>query len=62
MDYIERLRKLDAHIKDHPNDYQAVISRMKTYSDAVEHKLYLRKIERIKKISEFRRELDEESK
>lgn len=55
MDYAKRLDKLDKHIQEHPKDYQAVIARMKTYSDAVEHEMYQRKIARLKRVAEFRR-------
>lgn len=54
MDYYERLEKLDKHIAEHPKDYQSVIARLKTYSDAVDHEMYLRKIARIKKVERYR--------
>ena len=60
MDYTEKLERLDNHIKRHPKDYQSVIARMKTYSDAVEHKIYLRRIERLRRISKHRREYEQE--
>ena len=56
MDYTKRLEQLDRHLAEHPKDYQAVISRMKTYSDAVEHQMYLRRVERLKKVAKYRRE------
>ena len=59
MDYTKRLEQLDRHLAEHPKDYQAVISRMKTYSDAVEHQMYLRRIERLKKVAKYRREYGE---
>ena len=55
MEYEERLERLDEHLVKHPTDYQARIARMKTYSNAVEHKRYLKKIERLKRVAEFRR-------
>ena len=55
MDYNERLEKLDNHIARHPKDYQSVIARMKTFSDAVEHEMYMRKIARLKRVAEYRR-------
>lgn len=60
MDYNERLERLDRHIEDNPKDYQAVIGRMKIYSKAVEHQMYLRKIARLKRVAEFRRGRDEQ--
>lgn len=56
MDYNKKLERLDRHLADHPTDYQSVIARMKTYSDAVEHELYLRKVARLKKVAKYRRE------
>lgn len=56
MDYVDKLNRLDRHLANHPHDYQSVIARMKTYSDAVEHQLYLRRIERIKKVERYRKE------
>lgn len=55
MDYNDRLAKLDRHIADHPKDYQAVIGRLKCYSDAVEHQMHLKKIARLKRVAEFRK-------
>lgn len=55
MDYTDKLDRLDKHLAEHPKDYQSVIARMKTYSDAVEHDMYLRRVERMKKLAEYRR-------
>lgn len=55
MDYIGKLERLDDHIRRHPKDYQSVIARLKTASDAVEHEMYLRRVERMKKLAEIRR-------
>lgn len=60
MDYIKKLERIDRHLADHPKDYQSVIARMKTYSDVVEHEAYLRKVARLKRVAEFRREYGEE--
>ena len=62
MDHIKKLEQLDKHLSEHPKDYQAVISRIKTYSDAVEHQLYLRRIERLKKVAKYRREYGSEQR
>lgn len=59
MDYNERLARLDRHLDEHPTDYQAVISRLKTRSDAIEHEQYMRKVERIRKVAHYRRMLNE---
>lgn len=55
MDYAEKLERLDRHLAEHPKDYQSVIARMKTYSDAVEHEMYLRKVARLKRVAEVRK-------
>lgn len=60
MDYLEKLQALDEHLAEHPKDYQASISRLKTYSAAVEHQMHLRKVERLKRVSEFRRGRNEQ--
>ena len=62
MEYIDKLKRLDDHIKRHPKDYQSKIAWMKTYSDAVEHELYLRRVERLKKVAEYRRKYGSEFK
>lgn len=59
MDYIDKLERLDKHLAEHPKDYQSVIARMKTYSDAVEHEMYLKRIARLKKVAKYRREYGE---
>lgn len=59
MDYERKLRRLDEHLAEHPTDYQAVISRMKTRSDAIEHKLYEQKIDRLQRLAEIRKQIEE---
>ena len=59
MEYAERLERLDKHLEEHPKDYQARIARIKTYSDAVEHERYLKRIARLKRVAEFRRRYEE---
>ena len=60
MDYNKRLERLDRHIEEHPKDYQAVIGRLKCYSDAVEHQMYLRRVARLKSVAEVRRKRNEQ--
>ena len=60
MDYLKKLERLDNHLAKHPKDYQSVIARMKTYSDAVEHEMYKRRIARLKRMAEYRRYNDGE--
>ena len=60
MDYTKKLERIDRHLAEHPKDYQASIARLKTFSDAVEHEMYLKKIERLKRVAEYRREYEQE--
>lgn len=60
MEYAEKLKRLDEHLQKHPKDYQASIARLKTFSDAVEHDMYLKKVERLKRIARYRREYEQE--
>lgn len=54
MDYIKKLEQIDKHLAQHPKDYQASIAKLKTYSDAVEHEMYLKKVARAKKVAYYR--------
>lgn len=60
MDYIKKLEQIDKHLAEHPKDYQASIAKLKTYSDAVEHEMYLKKVERLKNVARYRREYEQE--
>ena len=60
MDYREKLDRMDAHLKEHPTDYQTVIARMKTYSQYIDHIMRQKVIERLKNVAKYRRELNEE--
>lgn len=59
MDYERKLRRLDEHLAEHPKDYQAVISRLKTKSDAIEHEMHKNKIERLQRVAEIKRQMKE---
>ena len=58
MDYSARLDKLDKHIAEHPKDYQAVIARMKTYSDMLDYERRQQVNIRLKRVAGYRRQLD----
>lgn len=60
MDYKEKLDRMDKHLAEHPHDYQTVIARMKTYSDAVEYERCKAVNERLAKVAHYRRMLDGE--
>lgn len=59
MDYEKKLKKMDEHLKEHPHDYQTVISRMKTNSDAIDHKRKQSRNERLARLAEIRRQRKE---
>lgn len=60
MDYIEKLQRMDEHLKRHPSDYQTVISRLKLASDIYDHQKEKQKNERLRRLSEIKRKLKEE--
>lgn len=57
----ERIERLQAHLAEHPHDAQAVIALLKARSDAIDHAMYLRRIENVKKVAKVRREYYEKS-
>lgn len=60
MDYIEKLERMDEHLKRHPHDYQTVIAKMKLASDIYDHQLKRKRDERLKRLAEIKRRLREE--
>ena len=50
--------KIEEHLKTHPTDYQSVISLYKTRSKEIEKKIGARRIERLKRIAEWRERLE----
>ena len=59
MDYVKKLERMDEHLKEHPHDYQTVISRLKTASDAFEQQRKWQRDWRLKRVAEVRRQLKE---
>lgn len=55
MNYEEKLERMDRHLAEHPKDYQTVIARLKTYSDAVEHERKKRIQMRLANVAKYRR-------
>lgn len=55
MNYAARLEKMDAHLREHPKDYQTRISRMKMFSEAVESERRTARNERLARLAEVRR-------
>lgn len=56
MKHEQRVARLEEHLKEHPTDYQAVVAHLKARSDAIEHRAWLRMIERRKAVAEIRKE------
>ena len=50
--------KIAEHLKPHPTDYQSVISLYKTRSKEIEQGVGRRRIERLKRIAEWREGLE----
>lgn len=50
MEYKDKLEKMEKHLREHPKDYQSVISYIKTRSDAIDHDTEKRNNERRKKL------------
>lgn len=59
MKYIEKVERLESHLKEHPTDYQAVVALLKRRSDLIEHRAWLKMIERRKKVAEIRKQRKE---
>lgn len=55
MKYEQKVANLERHLKEHPTDYQAVVAHLVARSDAIEHRAWLRMIERKKRLAEIRR-------
>lgn len=53
--------KIAEHLKMHPTDYQSVISLYKTRSKEIEQGIGKRRIERLKRIAEWRERLEKHS-
>lgn len=53
--HIEKVKKIEEHLKEHPTDYQAVIAHLKARSDAIDYAQKQKLIERHKRLAEIRR-------
>lgn len=62
MDYVKKLEQIDKHLAEHPKDYQSVIARMKTFSDAVDNDIHNRRVARMKKVMKYMRGEEDGSK
>lgn len=61
MKHEERVERLKEHIAEHPTDYQAVIGLLKANSDMIEARYHRRKIEKLKRVAQFRREYEKQN-
>lgn len=59
MNYEQKLQRMDEHLEHHPHDYQTVIARLKTVSDAIEHQQYKKRVWRLKRLAEVRKQMRE---
>lgn len=50
---------MDNHLREHPHDYQTVISRLKVASDAYDYQQKKKADMRLKRVAEVRRQLKE---
>ena len=57
MDYVKKLERMDEHLKHHPHDYQTVIARLKTASEAYDYHQKKRADYRLARVAEVRRQL-----
>lgn len=55
MEKDERLAKLEAHVRENPKDYQAVIAAIKLHSDLIDAERRQREILELRHISEIRK-------
>lgn len=53
-----RSERIEEHLKTHPTDYQSVISLYKTRSKEIEQGIGKRRIEKLKRIAEWRERLE----
>ena len=51
--------KIAEHLKTHPTDYQSVIALYKTRSKEIERGIHKRRVEKLKRIAEWRERLEE---
>lgn len=59
MDYAKKLDRMDNHLREHPHDYQTVISRLKVASDAYDYQQKKTIDKRLARVAEVRRQLKE---
>ncbi len=59
MDYANKLDRMDEHLREHPHDYQTVISRLKVASDAYDYQQKKAVDKRLARLAEVRRQMKE---
>lgn len=60
MDYVKKLDRMDKHLEEHPHDYQAVVARLKTASEAYDYMKRKQRVARLKRLVEIKKKLREE--
>ena len=60
MDYVEKINRMEAHLKEHPHDYQTVIAKMKLTSKLYDKAMKQSRNARLKRLAEIRKQLREE--
>ena len=53
-----RIQRLEAHVQEHPTDYQSVIALCKLRSAFISRQMKQRQIAHLKKVAKYRRELN----
>lgn len=53
---------MDKHLAEHPHDYQTVIARLKTASEAYDHQQRKASVPRLQRLAEIKRQLREEDR
>ena len=62
MNYIKKLEQIDAHLEEHPTDYQSVVSRLITYSKAIDQERKERVNARLREVAKYRKERENNDK
>lgn len=55
--YDEKIKRMESHCVEHPNDYQTKISLLQLNSREIDYQRHSRRVEMIKKIERYKKEL-----
>lgn len=59
--YLCKAKRIESHLAEHPSDWQSKLSYFKAIDDNFRYIAHQKKIEKLKALSEFRRELNAKS-